>query len=167
MNKVLSTFTLPFMNQLTHPFLFLLSLSILLPAASTSSQEKALGLFEKQGDIGAVGKPGSVEYNAAQKSYLVTGGGETMWFSNDAFHFIWKQASGNISLAADIRWIGTGGNPHRKACLLIRQTLDPDSPYVDAVVHGNGLTSIQACGFFPPKLKHHWHRSRQARKANS
>ena len=41
------------------------------------------------------------------------------------------------------RWVGSGGIPHRKACLLIRQSLDPDSPYADAVVHGDGLTSLQ------------------------
>jgi Tol biopolymer transport system component len=51
--------------------------------------------------------------------------------------------SGDVSLAADIEWLGTGGNPHRKACLLIRQSLNPDAPYADAVLHGNGLTSLQ------------------------
>jgi len=66
-----------------------------------------------------------------------------MWFASDAFHFVWKRMSGDISLAADIRWVGSGGNAHRKACLLIRQSLDPDAPYADAVVHGDGLTSLQ------------------------
>ena len=51
--------------------------------------------------------------------------------------------SGDLTLASDIHWIGTGGNPHRKACLIIRQTLDPDSPYADAALHGDGLTSLQ------------------------
>ena len=30
------------------------------------------------------------------------------------------------------------GDPHRKACLLIRQSLSPDSAYVDVAVHGSG-----------------------------
>jgi Tol biopolymer transport system component len=53
--------------------------------------------------------------------------------------------SGDVSLAANIRWVSTDGTPnvHRKACLIIRQSLDAASPYVDAVVHGNGLTSLQ------------------------
>jgi hypothetical protein len=131
------------MHYFTQVFLAFLSLGIFLQTGAAFSQDAALGLFEKHGDIGAVANPGSVEYDAAQKSYVVSGGGENMWFATDAFHFVWKQVSGDVSLAADIRWIGTGGNPHRKACLLIRQSLDPDSPYADAALHGNGLASLQ------------------------
>src|SRR5262249_7251027 len=36
-----------------------------------------------------------------------------------------------------------GKNAHRKACLLIRQSLDADAAYVDVAVHGDGLTSLQ------------------------
>jgi len=35
------------------------------------------------------------------------------------------------------------GNEHRKAGWMIRQDLEPDSPYVDAVAHGGGLISLQ------------------------
>ncbi|MBA3440895.1 MAG: TolB family protein [Pyrinomonadaceae bacterium] len=131
------------MKLFTPTFLILLSFGILLQAGFVSSQDSALGLFEAHRDIGAARQPGSVEYDAAGKSYLVAGGGENMWSTNDEFHFVWKRISGDVSLAADIRWIGSGGNPHRKACLLIRQSLDPDSAYADAVVHGDGLTSLQ------------------------
>jgi len=118
-------------------------LAILPLAGAGGSGTSSLGLFENHGDIGEVRHAGSVQYDPAQGSYLVAGGGENMWFVKDAFHFVWRQVSGDVSLAADVRWIGTGGNPHRKAGLLIRQSLDPDSAYVDAVVHGNGLASIQ------------------------
>ena len=102
-----------------------------------------LGLFEAHGDVGIVSKPGSLEYDGTTKTYTVGGSGGNMWFAADAFHFVWKRAKGDVSLAADIRFVGTGGNAHRKAALLIRQSLEPDAPYVDAVVHGDGLTSIQ------------------------
>jgi TolB protein len=102
-----------------------------------------LGIFENQADIGTVRRPGSVSFDPANGTYLIAGGGENMWFGSDAFHFVYKTASGDLTLASDIRWIGTGGNPHRKACLIIRQTLDPDSPYADAALHGDGLTSLQ------------------------
>ena len=107
------------------------------------SQNASIGIFGGHGDIGTSLKPGSVHYDSTQKSYTITGGGENMWFTKDAFHFLWKKVSGNVSLAADIQWIGTGGNPHRKACLVIRQNLDPGSAYADAAVHGEGLTSLQ------------------------
>ena len=48
-----------------------------------------------------------------------------------------------LTLGADVRFLGSGGNAHRKACLLVRQTLDADSAYADAVLHGDGLTSLQ------------------------
>jgi hypothetical protein len=121
----------------------LFGLVTLLLGAAAVAQEGPLGLFEAHGDVGTVGHEGSVVYDAKAGSYTVTGGGENMWFSTDALHFVWKKASGNVSMAADIRFVGEGVNPHRKAALLIREGLEPDAPYADAVVHGDGLTSIQ------------------------
>ena len=87
--------------------------------------------------------PGSVVYDAAGKSYTVAGSGENMWAARDAFHFAWKKASGDLALAADVAFLGAGNDPHRKACLMIRQSLDADSAYVDVALHGDGLTSLQ------------------------
>jgi hypothetical protein len=123
-----------------------LACAILLAGTALSyAQTSGLGLFSGKGDVGKPGKPGSVQFDAARGAYTITGGGENMWATNDGFYFVWKQMSGNVSLAADIRWVSTAGSPneHRKAALIIRQTLDLDSPYVDAVIHGNGLTSLQ------------------------
>ena len=101
------------------------------------------GIFEGDADVGKVRHAGSVEYDSAGKSYRVAGGGENMWFTNDAMHFVWKKVSGDVSLAADVSLIGAKGNAHRKACLMFRQSLEPDSAYVDAALHGDGLTSLQ------------------------
>ncbi len=122
---------------------FIVSLGMLLNAGHAFSQNAPLGVFDSHGDVGSVHKTGSAEFDASKGEYLVTGGGENMWSTSDAFRFVWKKVSGDVSLAADVRWIGTGGNAHRKACLLIRQSLDPDAPYADAAVHGDGLTSLQ------------------------
>ena len=64
----------------------------------------AIGLFEAEKDIGHVGKPGSARYDAQTQAYTVTGGGENMWFTNDALHYVYTQASGDVSLAADVTW---------------------------------------------------------------
>src|SRR5262245_44793402 len=103
----------------------------------------SLGMFSDDGNVGKVSLPGSALFDATQGTYLIAGGGENMWFTNDAFHYVWKEMSGDLSLAADIRWQGTSDQPHRKACLIIRQNADADSPYVDAVLNGNGLASLQ------------------------
>ncbi len=102
-----------------------------------------LGIFSNQRDIGSVAKPGSADFNPATSEYLIAGGGENMWFTNDAFHFVGKKMSGDFTLTADVKFIGTGGNPHRKACLLVRQSLQPGSVYADVAFHGSGLTALQ------------------------
>src|SRR4051794_37780875 len=88
--------------------------------------------FDGGANIGHPRFNGSVQFNSATREYTVTGGGSNTWFSGDAFYFSWKKVSGDISLAADIAFQGNGGDPHRKACLIVRQSLEPDSPYADA-----------------------------------
>ncbi len=103
----------------------------------------SVGMFEGHGDVGTVLHPGSVEFDAARGAYTVSGSGENMWTIRDDFQFAWKKVSGDLTLAADIAFPGTGTDPHRKACLMIRQGLEPDAAYVDVAVHGDGLTSLQ------------------------
>lgn len=116
----------------------------LIPLTSSAlPQQKPIGQFDDHGDVGAVQKKGSVEYDSAQRSYTITGGGENMWATTDGFHFLWRRLSGDLSLAADIKFTEAGGNAHRKAVLIIRQSLDANSAYADAALHGDGLTSLQ------------------------
>ena len=116
---------------------------ILLLALASCKGQADLGIFEGNNDIGNVGYAGSVQYNSSDGSYAVSGGGTNMWFDSDELHYVWKKVSGDISIAADIDWVGEGLDPHRKACLIIRQDMDTASIYVDVAVHGDGLTSIQ------------------------
>lgn len=108
-----------------------------------AAQAADLGLFENSNDVGDCAKPGSVTFDPATKSYKITGSGANMWFTNDAFHFVWKRVSGDVTLAADINVPASNGDPHRKGVLMIRQSLDKDSAYADAALHGDGLTSLQ------------------------
>src|ERR1019366_1826747 len=101
------------------------------------------GLFENHADVGSVLHPGTLEYDPAHGTYTVSGSGENMWSTADAFHFVWKKVTGDVGLAADISFLGRGGNEHRKAVLMVRQSLDADSAYADVALHGNGLTSLQ------------------------
>ncbi len=102
-----------------------------------------VGLFETHADVGPVLHPGSVDFDSATQTYSMTGSGENMWFAADAFHFAWKKVSGNVSLTADISFANAGGNAHKKAVLMFRQSLDPDSIYADVALHGNGMTALQ------------------------
>jgi hypothetical protein len=107
--------------------------------------DNPFGAFSGRKDIGEVSKPGSVKFDEAKGTYTIGGSGANMWANTDAFHYVWKKVAGDIALAADIKFAGDGKNsdPHRKACLMIRETLEPDSKYVDVALHGDGLTSLQ------------------------
>jgi TolB protein len=118
------------------------SVAAVIALGAPATAPRPLGAFESQTDVGKT-LPGSAEYDAARHLYLVTGGGENMWEGTDAFHYVWRRAHGDLVLTADVQLVGAGGRPHRKAGWVVRQTLDPDSPYVSAVVHGDGLTAMQ------------------------
>jgi TolB protein len=127
------------------PFLIKLGVSVALVLAPvmTIAQSQPLGIFTDHQDVGTVLHPGSAAFDAARQAYTISGSGENMWFGIDDFHYVWKKISGDLALTADIAFLGTGGNPHRKAVLMIRQSLDGPSPAVDIAVHGVGLTSLQ------------------------
>jgi hypothetical protein len=105
-----------------------------------------LGIFTNEGSVGQTPPGCQAHYDPAKGEYHITGGGANMWSTADAFYFVWKRATGDMTLTADVQWVGTSTAEHRKAALLIRQSLDPGSAYADAVSHGNGLTSLQFRG---------------------
>lgn len=112
-------------------------LSLLAPAFAQT------GVFSDQLDVGTVARAGSAVFDSAAGEYRVAGGGENIWNTNDAFHFVWIKLSVDFALAADIRFPQASGSPHRKACLMVRQSLAADAAYVDVAVHGSGLTALQ------------------------
>src|SRR5580658_4213893 len=129
----------------SRPVFIRLSIAALMALAPALVLAESLphGIFTDHQDVGTVLHPGSVLYDDANHTYTISGSGENMWLGMDDFHFAWKKVSGDVALTADIAFLGTGGNPHRKAVLMIRQTLDGNSPAVDVAVHGVGLTSLQ------------------------
>jgi TolB protein len=124
------------------PAIFRLALAAVIVLAPTSALAQ-LGIFTDHQDVGTVLHPGSTHYDPAKRTYTLSGSGDNMWFGIDDFQFAWKKVSGDVALTADIAFLGSGGNPHRKAVLMIRQSLDGPSTAVDLAVHGVGLTSLQ------------------------
>ena len=102
-----------------------------------------LGQFASHADIGDVGTAGSVTYDADTGVYEVSASGANMWGADDQFHYVWTEMSGDVMISADIDWPEAGGDPHRKAGVMIRAGTAPDAAYADIVVHGDGLTSMQ------------------------
>lgn len=122
---------------------FFLFLVLACGALAQDKRDSRLGAFDASGDVGTVLHAGSVAYDSAKGTYTIAGSGENMWFAKDAYQFVWKKMSGDVTLRADVSFVGNAGNAHRKAVLMIRQSLDEDSLYVDIARHGNGMTALQ------------------------
>jgi len=133
------------MNAVVHGFVRALMLGSCLIAAtlSANSQQKALGVFDAQADVGQVRNPGSATYDSAGQEYTITGSGTNMWLGADEFHLVWKHMKGNFILSTRAQFVGKGVEAHRKIGWIVRSSLDTDSPHVTAVVHGDGRTSLQ------------------------
>jgi hypothetical protein len=116
---------------------------LLAGAASSAKADSTLGLFTDHGDVGKCSQAGTVTYDAKAGTYTVGAAGANMWFKTDAMQFVWKKVSGDVAISAVIDFVGSSKEPHRKACLVIRQDLTEGSAYVDVAKHGDGLTSLQ------------------------
>ncbi|MGZ5423981.1 MAG: TolB family protein [Candidatus Aminicenantales bacterium] len=113
------------------------------PRPPAPTLEKPLALFDGHGDIGAVLKSGAVVEDPAAGALIIEGGGANMWFATDEGFFVWKRLKGDFIVSARVGFAGQGVEAHRKVGWMARSTMDPGSAHASAVVHGDGLTSLQ------------------------
>jgi TolB protein len=111
-------------------------------AWTAAAAQSPHGAFSGSTDIGQT-KPGASVYDAAAKSYRVTGGGADMWFASDDFHLAWVKLSGNVTITADVAFTPQPAQPLAKAVLIVRQSLDPASAYADVAIHADGHITLQ------------------------
>jgi tricorn protease-like protein len=123
-------------------FSFVLCLAYLALSA-TKANAQGPGIFDGQTDVGTVKHPGGGVYDAKLQQYTLTGSGQNIWATHDDFHFVWKKMKGDFILRTNAAFIGKGVELHRKVGLMVRSTLDSNSKHINAVVHGDGLTSLQ------------------------
>jgi WD40 repeat protein len=121
-----------------------LVVTLLVSLAEAAPPGTPVGQFESHVDVGAPKLAGTAAYNGATQEYRLTAGGTNMWDRKDEFHFAWRKMKGDFIVQAKVEFVGEGVDPHRKAGIIVRESLDADSPYVDAALHGgDGLTSLQ------------------------
>jgi len=133
------------LTELTTRARALLATTVLLSfgVLTASLPAAPLGQFEGHTGVGSPKIAGAAAFDAASQEYSMSAAGSNMWANRDEFHFLWKRMSGDFILQARVEFIGNGVDPHRKLGWIVRSTLDDDSPYADATVHGDGLTSLQ------------------------
>jgi len=115
----------------------------LIAVAPILFQQTSVGTFADQTGVGNPLHAGRATYDAANDEYTIEGAGANIWANRDEFHFVWRQLKGNFILTANASFLGKGVEPHRKIEWMVRSSLDADSPHGSAVLHGDGLTSLQ------------------------
>ena len=126
--------------------LLISSLFIGLSASAQTASGPAtgsVGIFEGHGDVGMNVKPGSATFIPATGQYVISGAGYNVWADHDEFQYVWKKLKGDFILYTRAEFLGTWVDYHRKVGWMIRKSLDGKSPHVNAVEHGDGLTSLQ------------------------
>jgi len=111
-------------------------------SASAFAQGGRLGVFANSGDVGDPAIKGSAQFNASNGQYRITGSGANIWARQDQFQYVWREMTGNFTVTATMRFLGQGAD-HRKAGIMVRQSLDTDATYADVVIHGNGMPGLQ------------------------
>ena len=111
-------------------------------AASAFAQTGKFGAFTSSDDVGAPPLKGSAEYDASTGQYKITGTGTDIWAKADQFHYVWREISGNFAVTATAKFL-TEGIGHRKAVIMLRKSLDTDSPFIHLAIHGDGMAAVQ------------------------
>jgi len=122
---------------------FILFVAILFSVFNCIIAQTNIGLFDNHLDIGEVKNQGFASYSEGDQIYTLGGSGKNMWFDNDEFHYLWTTMQGDFIVRAEIEFLGSGVDPHRKAGWIIKNDLNAETPHVNATVHGDGLTSLQ------------------------
>src|SRR3982751_863751 len=111
--------------------------------AAASPNGGPLGDLEAHGDVGSPRIAGYATYNGASQMYTLSAGGVNIWAKRDEFQFAYRRMKGDFIVQAQAEWVGKGTDPHRKAGIMARTSLDFDSTYMDGALHGEGLVSMQ------------------------
>ncbi len=97
-------------------------------AVSVSGQD--YGMFTDAADIGEFDQPSWSDRNPDNGLYMIecdAGGiGDGDFSTNDTFHFIYREISGSFAIAGSPLWYEYPG----QCGLMVRQSLDDDSPFV-------------------------------------
>jgi TolB protein len=121
----------------------LLYASFLLILSSRPAAAQTVGIFDGHTDVGTNVKPGSATYIPETSQYVISGAGYNVWADHDEFQYVYRKIKGDFILYTRADFLGTWVNYHRKVGWMVRQSLAGNSAHINAVEHGDGLTSLQ------------------------
>ncbi len=99
--------------------------------------------FPETKNIGDPKNSGALVYDEASQVYEISGSGTNIWAEKDEFFFAARKVSGDFILTAKVEILTKTGDAHRKMGLMVRQSMEANSPYADIIHHSDGLLSLQ------------------------
>ena len=106
-------------------------------------QQRMIGIFKNNKDIGNPINAGSASFDEATQTYTLKGAGYNIWFERDEFNYLYNKIGGDFVITANFGFIDKGTDPHRKIGLMIRESVDEKAASINATLHGDGLTVLQ------------------------
>ncbi len=99
--------------------------------------------FQFATNVGNPALSGKFLFEEKNDCWILKGSGNNIWNSRDEFFYLSRLMQDDCMVSGFISFSAEGVEPHRKAGLMFRESLDEDAPYVDVALHGNGLLSLQ------------------------
>jgi hypothetical protein len=85
------------------------------------------------------GAPSNLSIDEAAGTYEIAGAGNDIWGTEDAFHYVFRELTGDATMVVRVTDNGTGSNAWSKGGPMIRQSLDRGSINVmGAITGGSG-----------------------------
>ena len=107
------------------------------------AQQKNIGIFQNNKDIGKPINTGGASYDEATQAYTLKGAGYNIWFERDEFNFLYNKIGGDFVITANFEFVDKGTDPHRKIGLMVRESDNEKAASINATLHGDGLTVLQ------------------------
>lgn len=104
---------------------------------------QTLGVFDDASNVGGDAVAGAVAFDAAADQYRITAAGANIWGKRDELHLLWKRQSGDAVITTQVSWSASDGDAHKKGGPMLRAGLDADDAHASAMVHADGLISLQ------------------------
>ena len=102
-----------------------------------------VGSFDKFSNIGKPKIADTASYYEPSQTYRLSGSGLNIWFCLDSFALLSKKMNRDYILQTQLRFIGEGHEPYRKAGLMIGSSAASNTTLIACTVHGDGLTAFQ------------------------
>jgi TolB protein len=118
-------------------------IKVVLISAISLNASAQVGIFRVSADIGNPKIAGGATYDEKTQEYSIKGSGSNIWFNHDEFQFAYSKIKGDFLLTANFEFTGAGTNGHRKIGWMVRSSADADASHASAVVHGDGLITLQ------------------------